>query len=684
MALFRIIVAFLLTVALTLQSAGMAAENSATITLNFKDSDIREVAASIGQITGKNFIVDPRVKGRVTVISAQPISTEAVYATFLSVLQVHGFAAIPAEGNTVKIVPAVDARQLPGAQQVPIPYQGPGDEVVTQVLEVQYVPAAQLVAILRPLVPQHGHLAAYQPSNMLIISDTAANVERIARIVRRIDQSSDDDIEVIALQHASATEVVRVLTALNQGAAREGGGNITMVADERTNSILVGGDKNERLRLTAIISHLDTPLEQGGDTQVVYLNYADAENISTILKGYSTETQQTSSGQGGGASGATGTEVSIIPDTDTNALVITAPPKLMRSIRSVISKLDIRRAQVMVEAIIVEISSEKAAELGVTWAADASDEHGVVGLTNFSGSGVGVVQFAGAAQSGNFSSLPDGISLGFGRIESGRFSFAGLLRALAGDGTTNILSTPTLMTMDNEEAEIQVGQEVPFITGQFSTIGTGTGTGGTSPVNPFQTIQRKEVGVQLKIKPQINEGNAVIMQIEQEVSSIASGATGAADLITNKRTIKTRVIAESGTIVVLGGLIDDQLIESEQRVPILGSIPVLGNLFRYRSTQKTKRNLMVFLQPTVLTDGIQASHLTESKYNYIRAEQLRVHEDDVQLMPGAVRPMLPPIEEKRAESAVPPPAAVPVLDENKDAEPDNDATDQDDGNATAQ
>lgn len=650
---FMRLILFLLAAALATPALAGAADGT-SITLNFKDSEIREVATSIGAITGKNFIIDPRVKGRVTVISATPISTDAAYATFLSVLQVHGFAAMPGDGNSVKIVPATDARQLPGALQVPLPYPGPGDTIVTQILELKNVPAAQLVAILRPLVPQYGQLAAYQPANIIVISDTAANVERIASIVRRIDNASDDDIEILPLQHASAADLVQTLTQLTQTAGRDGGNPVTMVADSRTNSILISGDKSERLRLTALISHLDTPLEQGGNTQVVYLNYADAENLANILKGYSTETQAAKAGGAQAAASASQSAgVSIIPDPDTNALVITAPPKMMTSIRNVIGKLDIRRAQVLVEAIIAEITSDRAAELGVTWVADASEDHGVIGLTNFGRSGAGVVQLYGATQSGNLGAIPDGLSFGFGRIESGVFSFAGLLRALAGDGNTNILSTPTLMTMDNEEAEIQVGQEVPFITGSFSNIGGTNGGGNTGGINPFQTIQREEVGIKLKLTPQINEGDAVILAIEQEVSSIASGATGAADLITNKRTINTHVIAESGEVIVLGGLIDDQLIHSEQRVPILGSIPVLGNLFKYSSTKKVKRNLMVFLQPTILTDGIQAAHLTESKYNYIRDQQLQQREDGVSLMPDAEQPLLPTLEEQRAAGQAP-------------------------------
>lgn len=627
----------------------------AKITLNFKDSDIEDVIAGVGQITGKNFIIDPRVKGRVTLISSTPVDVDTVYATFLSVLQVHGYAAIPGESNVVKIVPAVDARQLAGTEVTAQGGEQPPDEVVTQVIPVEHVPAAQLVSILRPLVPQYAHLAAYQPSNMLIISDTAANVARIRHIVRRIESASNDEIQVIPLQYASAAQVVQTLQALTQAAGQNAAGQVTVVADERTNSILIGGDKSERMRLTAIISHLDTPLNQGGSTQVVYLNYADAENLAKILKGYVQDSEKANpggaAGKGGGGGPQGNDQVSVIPDTDLNALVLTAPPKMMTTLRDVITHLDVRRAQVLVEGIIAEITSDKAAELGVTWAADASDNHGVAGLTNFSGTGAGVAQFAGLAAGGAqaAASIPDGLSFGFGKITNGHFSFAGLLRALAGDGTTNILSTPTLMTLDNEEAQIQVGQEVPFITGSYSQggIGGGNTNGGSGGiVNPFQTIQRKEVGIMLKITPQINEGNSVVLAIEQEVSSLAANSTGAADLITNKRTIKTHVIADSGQIIVLGGLIDDQLTENEQRVPILGSIPLLGNLFKYRKTKKVKRNLMVFIQPKIIMDGAKATELTQGKYNYMRMLQLGKRKEDVQLMPDESRPLMPTMQEQ--------------------------------------
>lgn len=644
----------------------LSAPSQAGITLNFKDTEIREVAQSIGEITGRNFILDPRVKGRVTVLSAKPISADAVYQTFLSVLQVHNFAAVPA-GDVIKIIPATDAKQVPGVD-LPENFRGLVDDVVTHVIEIQNVPAAQLVPILRPLIAQYGHLAAYPGSNVLIISDHAANVERLMHIIQRIDQKSDEEIEMIPLQNATATEVVRVLTALTQGAQREGAVPQVLAADERTNSVLIGGEKSQRLRMRALITHLDTPLEQGGNTQVVYLRFASAENLANILKGYVTEAGAESGKPAAPGAAPAGMAISIIPEPDTNALVITAPPKVMRNLRAVIDQLDIRRAQVLVEAIIVEMTADKAAELGVTWAINGSDDNsGPAGLTNFSGSGVGIAQVGAAAASGNVASalgaVPDGLTLGIGRIASGQFSFAALLRALSGDAASNILSTPSVLTLDNEEAEIKVGQEVPFLTGQFTT-----GTGGTGSVtgNPFQTIQRQEVGLKLKIKPQINEGNNIFLNIEQEVSSLAGSAVNPLTAITNKRTITTRVIAENGETIVLGGLIDDNLRETEQRVPVLGSIPLLGNLFKYRSTKKVKQNLMVFLRPTIIRDGTEAALQTNAKYNYIRDLQLG-RETGVSLMPGESKPVLPEL----------PPRPAGTMEPERDARPDTEpVTDQ--------
>ena len=609
----------------------------AQTTPNFRDADIRKIVEAVGEVTGKTFILDPRVTAKVTILSKTPMSPEAFYEAFLSILQVHGYIAITT-GDVVKIIPDATARQHPNP---PTTDGAAADDMVTQVIQVHNIGAAQLVPILRPLIPQYGHLAAHPGSNMLIISDRASNVKRMINIIRRIDLSTDDDIEVVPLEHASSAEIVRVLTALTQ-APRADGMPVTtsLVADARTNSILIGGDKSGRLRLRALIAHLDTPLEDGGSTRVRYLRYADAENLATKLQTHFTQ-QATA---GAGTTGAVSSDqVSVWADPQTNAIIVNAPPKMMRSLMSIVDKLDIRRAQVLVEAIIVEVLADRVSDLGITWAVEGSGSNTPVGITNFPAAGTNLINILGATQSGGTvdptGSIGEGISIGVGRIVDGGTSFAAILSALEGDATTNIISTPTIVTLDNEEASLNVGQEVPFVTGSFTNTGTAGGA-----VNPFQTIQREQVGVKLTITPQINEGNAILLKISQEISSISETATGAADLITNERTIDTTVIVEDGAILVLGGLIEDVLRESTQQVPILGSIPVLGALFRHRSVEKVKTNLMIFIRPTILRDGTQAAIATHAKYNYVRDVQLSGGGSNVRQMRNAERPVIPPLE----------------------------------------
>lgn len=630
-------------------AAAVHAQN-AGITLNFKDADIREVAATIGQITHKDFIIDPRVQGRVTVISSKPISADAVYATFLSVLQVHGLAAVPA-GAMIKIVPALEARQMPGST---FNSGTPGDAIVTDVVQINNVSAAQLVPVLRPLMSTEAQLAAYPASNMLIISDRASNVTRLLNIIERIDQPTSGEVEVIPLQNASASDVVQVLNSLlqtQQGA--EAGPPLKLVADTRTNSILVGGDKNDRLRIRALIARLDTPTETG-NTQVIYLRYAKAKDIADELKSFVQDLQKQSAAKTGAAgAGASEPQVSLIPDERTNALVITAPPKIMHAVEGVITKLDIRRAQVLLQTIEAELTSDKSAQLGITWVADALNNAGAAGITDFSNTGPsigGLAQQALAAQAGATAGgtlgttgtsgigLPQGLTLGVGKIVTGGFSWAALINALAGNSDTNILSTPSIVTLDNQEADIKVAQQVPFVTGQYTNT-TGTGTAGTPVINPFQTVQREDVGLELKITPQINEGNAVLLKIDQVISNLTGTSIGGQP-VTNTREIKTSVMAQDGEIVVLGGLIENQLIESEQHVPVLGSIPLLGNLFKFRSTTNTKSNLMLFIQPTILRNPETADQYTNRTYNQLRDLQLR-NQGPVQLMPQERRPVLP-------------------------------------------
>ena len=611
-----------------------AAFGQATITPNYKDADIQQIIEAVGAVTGKNFIIDPRVKAQVTMVSSTPMSPEAFYEAFLSILQVYGYVAVPS-GNVIKILPDANARQLPGWEGAALDNRR-ADDILTQVVQVKNVAAAQLVPILRPLIPQYGHLAAHPSSNMLIISDRAANVDRIMTIIRRIDQSSDEEYEVIRLTHASAAETVRVVSSLQQGTAGENPGQrTTVVADERTNSVLISGEKAERLRLRTLIAHLDTPLEDGGDTRVRYLRYADALELATKLESQYSGQPTTEGGP------RVATEITIWADEQTNALIITAPPKTMRSIMTIIDKIDIRRAQVLVEAIIVEVSAQKSAQLGITWA--AFNDGTAAGGTNFD-IVPGVVGAASAIDSGDptaiADAITDGINFGIGRISDTGTSFAGLIQALEADGDTNIMATPTLVTMDNEEAEINVGQEVPFVTGSFTNTG---GAGGA--VNPFTTVEREQVGLQLKITPQINEGNAVLLEIDQEVSSL-SASSEAVDLITNNRTVTTSVIVDDGGgTLVLGGLIRDDMIDREQRVPILGSIPLIGALFRATESTVTKTNLMIFIKPTILRDQVATSYETNAKYQAIRNMQIAERNSDRDIFRNIEPPILPELAE---------------------------------------
>ena len=627
---------------LPLSSASLGQE--AGITLNWKDADIRIVVEAVSEATGKNFILDPRVTGKVNLLSAEPMSKGAFYEAFLSILQVHGYIAVES-GNLIKILPDATARQFPsrfgtdGAN-------GP-DDLATQVIQVKNVGATQLVPILRPLIPQNGHMVAHAGSNMLIISDRAANLARMVSIIRRIDLASDDDIEVVALENASATDIVRILTALTQAPRGDGAPvSTSLVADARTNSVLIGGDKADRLRLRTLIAHLDTPLEHGGDTQVRYLRYADAEELATKLQSHFTSQAGGAGGQAGGAASAD--NVSIWADTQTNAIVISAPPKVMRSLTQIVDRLDIRRAQVLVEAIIVEIIENNVKELGVSVGVEGNTSNTPIAVTNFPEFLAGIVQVGTAAGTGTDPTggaglIGDGITLGIGRISDTGISFAAILRALEGQADTNIISTPSIVTTDNEEATLNVGQEVPFVTGSFTNSG---GTAGA--VNPFQTINREQIGVKLSITPQINDGDSLVLDISQEISNIASSAA-AVDLITNQRIIETTVIVNDGEILVLGGLLEDVLRETDQRVPVLGNIPFLGALFRSKKTETLKTNLMIFVRAEIMRDTADTSFQTNSKYNSVREAQRLNRDSSVQLMPGVSRPMIPPLPDSQPQ-----------------------------------
>ncbi|HEY0178076.1 MAG TPA: type II secretion system secretin GspD [Dokdonella sp.] len=639
-------------------SAGHAKTADGRHTLNLKDADIQALIATVSEITGRNFIVAPNVQGKVTVISARPMRADEIYDVFLSVLRVHGYAAVPS-GSMIKIVPEAAAQQ-DGATGVGAPAASEPDELVTQVVPVRHVSAAELVPILRPLMPQGGQLIAHASSNSLVVSDRAGNVERLAAIVQRIDTASDAQVEVIPLAHANAAELARTLTLLADDKTAQANGESTRVfADARTNSILLSGAKSGRLRLRALIAHLDTPIDSGGDTQVIYLHYANAKDLVPILQGIATTLSGAAppaaaaatakGGESGGSSTAT-----IQAHAETNALVISAPPAVFRSLAAVVRQLDIRRNQVLIEAVVAEVSDQVASELGVQWQLPLGNGDHVIGGTNFTGAtpGNNILQ---ASQ--NPFGVGNGFNLGYidGTITVGGqtiFRLGALVTALQSDGKSNILSTPSILTLDNQEAEIKVAQEVPFLTGQYTTNALGTQTtsanGQTTTsgiTNPFQTIERKDVGLVLKVKPQINEGESVRLDIHQEVSNLLPPVQGAVDLVTNKRELTTSVLVKDDSLLVLGGLIDNQLKDNAQKVPVFGDIPLIGNLFRYRTNSRQKTDLMVFLHPKILRDAATEAAVSSEKYNYMRTEQLQMRREDWPITPREQRPLMPEVHD---------------------------------------
>ncbi len=623
-------------------SPGAPAQN----TLNIKDADIRTLIATVSEITGRNFIIDPRVEGKVNVVSARPMDADEIYQVFESVLRVHGFALVPA-GNMVKILPEALAMQdgsLINSSSGP-------DAIVSRVITLKHIAAKDLLPVLQPLKPQSAQLMASPSGNALVVIDRAGNVARIENLIRRIDTANENGVEVIPLGHASASEVANTLARL----VPENNGGGKAVADARTNSILLSGDQAARLRLRALVSHLDTPLENSEATQVVYLRYAKASELAPVLDNVAS-TLTGSSGAADAAKIAT-----IQAHGETNALIITASPAVFRELQSVIRSLDVRRAQVLIEAIIAEVSDEAAAEIGIQWQATdgLAGEEGLIGGTNFpgaNGSG-GII----GAIADPLSALGGGLNLGYvtgtttlpgvgGRPGNTVYQIGALAKLLRGDGRTNILSEPSIVTLDNKEAVIKVGQEVPFLTGQY----TNTGTGGTSqPANPFQTVERKDVGIELKVTPHINEGDEVALDISQIVSSLAPTPAGATDLVTNKREINTSVLVRDGAMLVLGGLTTHEVTESVSKVPALGDIPVLGNLFKYRKSNVVRRNLMIFLRPVILRDANAENTISQEKYNFLRAEQLQVRERRGNMVRAEDQPLLPESAPAPAEAPNP-------------------------------
>jgi general secretion pathway protein D len=608
-----------------------ATDQEPNITLNLNEVDIRAFIATVSESTGKNFIIDPRVNGKVTVVSAQPVSADRLYDIFLSVLKVHGFTAVPS-GDAIKIIPSVAAKQdtIPA---ITTPDDYDSDKLITRVVQINHEDAAQLVPILRPLLAKHAHLAAHPNSNTLIITDSSTNTDRIEQIIHRLDKANNQDIEVIPLRNSLASELTSTLHSLIQSAPNNGKSATktpTLIADERTNSLILSGDSSWRRNIRLLIAQLDAPISNEDNTEVIYLQHATATELMEVLKGVGD--QQLEAQKKSKKAKAKDSRFDIRADEATNALVVTAPPFLMRSLKSVIEKLDIRRAQVQIEAIIAELRNDKSVELGVEWQSKTRDT-GTVAGTNLP-----LTSSVGSSILSYPSTVGSGISLGYFRGGDLR----ALVRAFASDGDTNILSTPSLVTLDNEEASIHVGQNVPFVTGQYTS---GDSNGGE---NPFQTIERHDVGVKLNVTPHINEGDTIKLKIEQEVSSVDT-KSDVDGLVTNKRIIQTTILVDNEEVIVLGGLMEDSLSENQSKVPLLGDIPLLGSLFQSRRTAFEKKNLMVFLRPEIIRDRADNARLTGKIYTQIRQLQQSAKNRGIFLMPKEKSPVLPQIDGSEQE-----------------------------------
>ncbi|WP_313478423.1 type II secretion system secretin GspD [Stutzerimonas kunmingensis] len=570
-------------------------------TINLKDADIRAFIDQISQLSGQTFIVDPRVKGQVSVVSNATLSLSEVYQLFLSVMATHGFSVLT-QGDVARVVPNAEAKAEAGS--------GPtgGDQLETRVIQVQHTSAAELIPLIRPLVPQFGHLAAVSSANALIISDRSANIARIEDLVRQLDRAESNDYAVLSLQHGWAMDIAEVLrNSLMRGDAKTTSG-VQIIADSRTNRLIFIGPSEARGKLAALAQSLDTPTTRSANTRVIRLRHNDAKSLAETLGDISEGLKNPESGES--ATTARPQNILIRADESLNALVLLADPELIGTLESIVRQLDVPRAQVMVEAAIVEVSGDITDALGVQWAVDARGGTGGAGGVSFGNTGISVGSVLNAINENEIpENLPDGAIIGVGTR-----SFGALITALSSNSKSNLLSTPSLLTLDNQEAEILVGQNVPFQTGSYTTDAAGAN-------NPFTTIERQDIGVTLKVTPHINEGATLRLQIEQEISSIAPSASltaQAVDLVTNKRAIKSTILAEDGQVIVLGGLIQDDVTRTNAKVPLLGDIPFLGALFR--STQEThvKRNLMVFLRPTVIRDRAGLAALSGKKYSDIR------------------------------------------------------------------
>jgi general secretion pathway protein D len=643
-----------LTLALLVASGVVATKVAVAqeFTVNLKDTDIQELIQFVSDVTGTTIVVDPSVKGKVKVVSSKPVTKAELYDLFLSILDVHGYTAVRS-GGIVRVIPNKNARSAP-VDVVSGTASLINDEYVTQVIRLENVSAAKLIPVLRPLVPQQAHMAAYTPSNAIIISDIRANIQRIAEIIDNMDQSAVKKTELVTLKYGVATDVVEMLKTLEKSRARDGDANeeATLVADKRSNSVIITADEVSIERIRTLIGYLDIPLEQSGNVRVMYLEYADATEVAEVLTRVMQNISRLDEG-GDRNRNSNSAKSTIEADAGTNSLIITAEADEMAALEAVIARLDIRRAQVLVEAIIVEMEVVEGRELGLQWlfanssgafgsnistSSAQQGRNGTLGAALLPADGtsndISIRNVAGA-----LAGVP-GTTFGWGVVDDS-LTMTTILSALESQGNANILSTPSLLTLDNEEAFITVGQQVPFVTGSYTNTGASNGV-----ANPFQTIQRENVGVTLEVTPQINEGDSVVMDIVQEVSSISQQVLSASDVITNERKIETKVLAKDGDIVVLGGLVKDDIQDSQQGVPVLSDIPFFGRLFRSDVVSVTKSNLLVFIRSTIIRDDADLAGATAEKYRYIRDQQRLRRDQGLMFLDDDTMPLLPTWEER--------------------------------------
>ena len=575
-------------------------------TLNLQDTEIRLLVETISDITGKNFVIDPEVTGKITVISGQPVPEDKIYDLFLSILSVNGFTT-ETQGDTIKIIPIAKSNPLSGLTS------DHPDQLMTKIFRIQHIPVEEVMQMLKSMNSK-AKLISNNDSNLLIVSDTKGNVEKMAQLIQNIDRKSDSSIELIPLQYANAQDVADTLSQLLES-TNALGPQSKIVPDTRTNAVIVNANPSLKNKIMNIVARLDVPLDTNTQAQVVYLKYASADKLVPILE---TLAKRGNSEEGGDS------DVSIQAHVETNSLVINAPPAVYRNVQQAIEMLDIRRQQVLIEAIIAEVSVDNSKELGVDWFApiggDSDD-----GLVGGSFTGNNTPNLGADDPLDVFGSLlSGGLNLGYLNFGTGNngeqiFKFGGLLRAIGVNGNNNILSTPSVVTLNHQEASLSVGQEVPFVTGQFSATGNSNSDGAP---NPFTTIQREDVGLSLTVTPHINEGGQIVVDIAQEISSIDATAVSAVDLVTKKRTLSTSVMIPDDSILVLGGLIDDSVQETIKKVPVLGDIPLIKNLFRTKKRTRVKRNLMIFIHPQILRDDLHQEQVSKQRYNEIRNQQL--------------------------------------------------------------